>query len=49
MAEDRFARTAERFVAQQDARAGELAERVRAFLGASGGARPFQGALGVSV
>jgi ubiquinone/menaquinone biosynthesis C-methylase UbiE len=36
MAEDRFARTAERFVAQQDARAGELAERVRAFLAASG-------------
>jgi ubiquinone/menaquinone biosynthesis C-methylase UbiE len=36
MAEDRFARTAERFVAQQDARAGELAERVRAFLVASG-------------
>jgi ubiquinone/menaquinone biosynthesis C-methylase UbiE len=36
MAEDRFARTAERFAAQQDARAGELAERVRAFLVASG-------------
>ena len=36
MAEDRFARTAERFVAQQDARAGELAEQVRAFLLASG-------------
>jgi ubiquinone/menaquinone biosynthesis C-methylase UbiE len=36
MAKDRFARTAERFVAQQDARAGELAERVRAFLLASG-------------
>jgi ubiquinone/menaquinone biosynthesis C-methylase UbiE len=36
MVEDRFARTAERFVAQQDARAGELAERVRAFLVASG-------------
>jgi SAM-dependent methyltransferase len=36
MAKDRFARTAERFVAQQDARAGELAERVRAFLAASG-------------
>jgi ubiquinone/menaquinone biosynthesis C-methylase UbiE len=36
MAEDRFARTAERFAAQQDARAGELAERVRAFLLASG-------------
>jgi len=39
MAEDRFARTAERFVAQQDARAGELAERVRAFLAASGDER----------
>ncbi len=39
MAEDRFARTAERFVAQQDARAGELAERVRAFLAASGAER----------
>jgi ubiquinone/menaquinone biosynthesis C-methylase UbiE len=36
MVEDRFARTAARFVAQQDARAGELAERVRAFLVASG-------------
>jgi SAM-dependent methyltransferase len=36
MAEDRFARTAERFAAQQDARAGELGERVRAFLAASG-------------
>jgi SAM-dependent methyltransferase len=36
MAKDRFARTAERFVAQQDARAGELAERVRAFLAPSG-------------
>jgi SAM-dependent methyltransferase len=39
MAEDRFARTAERFVAQQDARAGELAERVRAFLVAGGDER----------
>ena len=39
MAEDRFARTAERFVAQQDARAGELAERVRAFLLAGGDER----------
>jgi len=39
MAEDRFARTAERFAAQQDARAGELAERVRAFLVASGDER----------
>jgi SAM-dependent methyltransferase len=39
MAEDRFARTADRFVAQQDARAGELAERVRAFLAASGDER----------
>ena len=39
MAEDRFARTADRFVAQQDARAGELAERVRAFLAASGAER----------
>jgi SAM-dependent methyltransferase len=39
MAEDRFARTAERFVAQQDARAGELAERVRAFLMAGGDER----------
>jgi len=39
MAEDRFARTAERLVAQQDARAGELAERVRAFLAASGDER----------
>jgi ubiquinone/menaquinone biosynthesis C-methylase UbiE len=36
MAEDRFARTAARFAAQQDERAGELAERVRAFLVASG-------------
>jgi ubiquinone/menaquinone biosynthesis C-methylase UbiE len=39
MAEDRFARTAERFAAQQDARAGELAERVRAFLVARGDER----------
>jgi ubiquinone/menaquinone biosynthesis C-methylase UbiE len=39
MAEDRFARTAERFAAQQDARAGELAERVRAFLLTSGDER----------
>ena len=39
MAEDRFARTAERFAAQQDARAGELAERVRAFLLAGGDER----------
>ena len=39
MAEDRFARTADRFAAQQDARAGELAERVRAFLAASGDER----------
>jgi SAM-dependent methyltransferase len=39
MAEDRFARTAERFVAQQDARAGELAEHVRAFLVAGGDER----------
>ena len=36
MAEDRFARTAQRFVARQDERAAELAERVRAFVGASG-------------
>jgi SAM-dependent methyltransferase len=36
MAEDRFARTADRFVAQQDARARELAERVRVFVAASG-------------
>jgi len=39
MAEDRFARTAECFAAQQDARAGELAERVRAFLLAGGDER----------
>jgi ubiquinone/menaquinone biosynthesis C-methylase UbiE len=39
MAEDRFARTAERFAEQQDARAGELAERVRAFLVAGGDER----------
>ena len=39
MAEDRFARTAERFAAQQDARAGELAERVRAFILAGGDER----------
>jgi len=36
MAEDRFARTAERYVAQQDERASALAERVRAFVGAAG-------------
>src|SRR2546423_8216343 len=36
MAEDRFARTAARFVARQDERAAELAERVRTFVGASG-------------
>ena len=39
MAEDSFARTAERFVARQDERAAELAERVRAFVGASGDER----------
>src|SRR5881394_1634903 len=39
MAEDRFARTAQRFVARQDERAAELAERVRAFVGASGDER----------
>jgi len=39
MAEDRFARTAERFVARQDERAAELAERVRVFVGASGDER----------
>jgi SAM-dependent methyltransferase len=32
MAEDRFARTAEQVAAHQDARAAELAERVRAFV-----------------
>src|SRR3954468_13664680 len=32
MAEDRFARTAEQIAARQDARAAELAERVRAFV-----------------
>jgi SAM-dependent methyltransferase len=36
MAEDRFARTAVRYVAQQDERARMLAERVRAFVGAAG-------------
>ena len=39
MAEDRFARTAERFVARQDERAAELAERVRVFVGARGDER----------
>jgi SAM-dependent methyltransferase len=39
MAEDRFARTAERTAALQDARAGELAERVRAFVLTEGGER----------
>jgi SAM-dependent methyltransferase len=32
MADDRFARTAEKMAARQDARAAELAERVRAFV-----------------
>jgi SAM-dependent methyltransferase len=39
MAEDRFARTAARFVAHQDARAAELAERVRSFVVAGGDER----------
>src|SRR5438046_9628029 len=39
MVEDRFARTAQRFVARQDERAAELAERVREFVGASGDER----------
>src|SRR5256885_5697146 len=39
MAEDRFARTAARFVAHQDERADGLAARVRRFLGASGDER----------
>jgi SAM-dependent methyltransferase len=39
MAEDRFARTAARFVAHQDDRAAELAERVRSFVLASGSER----------
>ena len=39
MADDRFARTAARYVAHQDAHAAELAERVRAFVTASGDER----------
>ena len=39
MAEDRFARTAARFVARQDERAAELAERVAAFVLPSGAER----------
>ena len=39
MAEDRFARTASRFVARQDERADELAEQVAAFVLPSGAER----------
>ena len=39
MAEDRFARTAARFVARQDERAAELAERVAAFVLPTGAER----------
>jgi SAM-dependent methyltransferase len=46
MADERFARTALRMAALQDARAAELAERVRTFVLASGGERALDAGCG---
>jgi ubiquinone/menaquinone biosynthesis C-methylase UbiE len=46
MADDRFARTADRIAARQDARAAELAERVRSFVLAGGDERALDAGCG---
>jgi ubiquinone/menaquinone biosynthesis C-methylase UbiE len=46
MADDRFARTADRMAARQDARAAELAERVRTFVLPSGDERALDAGCG---